>query len=406
MSKILLFASLSIFISACILVSCIETPKEQNDNRVYFEINPENRQIILPVQLNDSISANLWFDTGGQFVLDAAFFTAHPSLVPNSEPVIDPKFGSAWSFYRDSAWVYYDDIPKMKLGKFELEEFSRMTAFSWKQHYNTEDSDGMFNIPANDTTNVWEFNFDLNYVEIHTENFEMPENSFVTPLLPNYYVQLPLKVRFADGDTINLNHHFFVDLGMPYDIVLMHRAEELEFFNRKEDAVWTETSSPGGYHRHYTVDAVLFDDFPLDSVRIYTFDHPNDISANYLVGLNFLKRFNLFFDMNNREVGLQPIENYQRVVNPNHRRFHFSTYLTPDGRWKVRKVADYPGNYYREAGIKEEDVLITVNDIPMKDIMNKGNPEIIYDTLIFDILRGGEPLKIVVPIDKNEVQGD
>lgn len=402
MIRPLLFAYIGISIFTFMLMGCAENPKGENENRVYFEINPENRNITLPIQLNDSITANLLFDTS--FILDSGFCVNHPSLIPASQPKLS-RIGSAWSYYGGTALEYFDDIPGVKLGNVDLEQFDRLKVGDWKRSFG-QTSDGMISFPENDTTNVWEFNFEHNYVEIHSENFEIPENSFVTPLLPGYHIQLPLKITHADGGLITLNEPFFIDFGMPQDIALMHLAKELEFFNRKEDAVWTERSVPGGYHRYYEVDAVMFDSFQMDSIRIYTFDHPTGITTNYLVGLNFLKRFNLFFDMKNRKVGLEPIGNYQRVVNPHGRRFHFSTYLTPDGRWKVRKVAEYPGNYYKKAGLREEDELITVNDIPMGDIMNKGNPEIIYDTLVFDILRGSERLEIVVPINKSEVQGD
>ncbi len=46
--------------------SCRQQPQEQEDtsNRSYFAFNPEDRQLAIPVQLNDSVTVKLMFDTG------------------------------------------------------------------------------------------------------------------------------------------------------------------------------------------------------------------------------------------------------------------------------------------------------------------------------------------------------
>lgn len=62
--------------------------------------------------------------------------------------------------------------------------------------------------------------------------------------------------------------------------------------NRQKDAVWTKNMA--NYYRHYTVRANVFETMEIDSLRIYTFDSVNRMYYNYLIGLNFLKRFNIF----------------------------------------------------------------------------------------------------------------
>ncbi|EXZ22777.1 hypothetical protein M086_3476, partial [Bacteroides fragilis str. S13 L11] len=45
---------------------------------------------------------------------------------------------------------------------------------NWKWYMNSS-SEGMFNIPPNDTMHVWELNFEHNYMEIHlAQNYRMP----------------------------------------------------------------------------------------------------------------------------------------------------------------------------------------------------------------------------------------
>ena len=92
-----------------------------------------------------------------------------------------------------------------------------------------------------------------------------------------------------------LTHTYLVDTGMPQDIALMAQASELSFFSKKKNAVWTQ--APSGYYSHHNVNVTLFSGIQLDSLRIYIFDQPNQVPCDYLIGLNFLKRFNVFFDM-------------------------------------------------------------------------------------------------------------
>lgn len=255
-------------------------------------------------------------------------------------------------------------------------------------------------------------NFEYNYLEIHQAvDFKMPGNCFVFPMIKDkstpypFNIQLPIKIKCVDGDTLILNRKFLIDTGMPEDIALMYRSEELPFFNKKSDAVWTENQS--SYNRYYTVNATLFDNFAVDSLRIYTFDHPNSVSSNYLIGQNFLKRFNVFFDLKNSKIGLQPIKHFQRIITPYHRRFHFSTYKTPKGKFIVTMVANYKGNFYKTAGLRTGDEIVSVNGKLYNDITYEEKSEFYKkDTLVFNIIRKGKRLKIVVRVDKNEVQGD
>jgi len=396
-----------VLIFVCIFISA------ENPNRIYFKISPENRQIVLPVQLNDSITVDMAFDSGagaGVFILDSTFCATHPNVTLNVLPDTIGRGGSSWSSKAVSISIY-KTAPSVKIGYTDL-KYNYMMIYNWNKYYNTSDSKGMFNIPKNDTTHVWELNFEYNYLEIHQAvAFKMPENCLVFPMIKDkstpapFNIQLPIKIKCVDGDTLTLNRKFLVDAGMPEDIALLYRAEELAFFNKKNDAVWTENQS--SYNRYYTVNATLFDNFAVDSLRIYTFDHPNSISSNYLIGQNFLKRFNVFFDLKNSKIGLQPIKHFQRVINPNHRRFHFSTDTTPKGKSIVTMVANYKGNFYKTAGLRVGDEIVSLNGKLYKNITYEEKSEFYKEaTLVFNIIRKGKPLKIIVRVDKNEVQGD
>jgi len=401
-------------------------------NRVYFCINPENRQIIIPVHINDSTIANLIFDTTAFLTLDSSFCASNHTNIDMNSPDASAKMSSAWT-YNTAKGTVYNKSKVVKIGNIDL-IYQSFYVCNWKNYMNSNVSDGIFGIPPQDSTHVWELNFEHNYLEIHlAERFQMPKNCFIVPIDRDsvghytFEIQLPMKIKYADGDTLTMNRTYFVDTGMFWDIALMPTAKEMEFFNRKKDAVWTQTSVGDKYNRRYTVNAKLFNNFVMDSLYIYTFDNPYQINSKYLLGQNFLKRFNVFFDLKKGQIGLQPIKNFQRVVNPLSKRFHYSTVKTHDGKTIVSKVADYPANYIKAAGLREGDEIVTINGNPYdnysydylqynrntfinvlrnKNITREDSHYFKDDTLVFDISRQGKPMKIVAPIDKNEVLGD
>ena len=405
MKKKVLFYSLVTFILGSVFCNCLATEKS---NRVYFKINPEDRKILLPVFINDSVTANLEFDTGGGLVLDSTFCKNHQSILLNNLAEIKKQVGVGWSTKRTSASIR-QSAPKLTIGNTDLKN-DYMEIWNWKKYMQTSNSVGMFNIPSNDTINVWELNFENNYLEVHsTSDFKMPENCFVAPIVKDknnpkrFIVRLAMTVKCNDGDTINLNGNFLIDTAMPWDVAILHSKGDLPFFNNRSDAIWT--SYLNSYYRHYNTNATLFNRFKTDSLRIYSFEYPNCIRCN-IIGQNFLKRFNVFFDLKNNQVGFQPIQDFHRVINPLARRFYYSTEKT-NGKFFVTMVADYKDNYYKTAGLQKGDEIVAVNSKPYKDITRDERYEFFKkETLLFEIIRKGNPLKIIVRVDKNEKQGD
>ena len=397
-----------IYVAFLLFSSCSTQP-----NRTCFTINSEDRKIVLPVQINDSLAVCLTFDSGaelGTLILDSAFCANYPTILNKDSLNKLTYSGSAWAEFLVLASHYKINTDIKISGQYIL--YDKFRVFDWKGHFLTSDSEGLFNIPQNDTIHVWELNFENNYMKIHLgKNFRLPDDCFVAPMVKeknsySFDIKLPIKVRCNNGDTITLEHTYTVDTGMAQDIVLTHKDDEYDFFNNRKDAVWTSDLSH--YHRYCTVNATLFDKMNMDSLRIYTFDYPNNVQCDYLIGLNFLKRFNVFFDMKRKVIGFQPIKNFKRIVNPIHQRFHFSYGFTRQGKMMVTGVGDYESNRFKIAGLKEGDEIVNINGRPCKDFtwLEHRALEVEADTIVYDILRDGNPLKIVVAIDKSEIQGD
>ena len=395
MQKHILFNWILFFILANTISGC-----NDNTNRVNFTINPENRAIVIPVHLNDSIIANMVFDNGWTpLALDSLFCAANPVVNMNTPDSIIQR-GSAWEYDQVSCSFY--KIPQaVRIGNVNL-TYQNIHVLNYKHYFNIE-ADGVLGIPQEDTTHVWELNFENNYLEIHQADvFKMPENCFILPFIDYFTVNFPMQIEYSNGDTLTMNCKYFIDTGMPQDIVLVRPTKEaFDFFNKRDDAVWT-TSDGVKYSRRYTVRATLFNNFFVDSLRIYFLDNPRKLGGEGMIGQNFLKRFNVFFDMKNRQLGLQPIKNFKRIVNPNHRRFYFSEYKSPEGKYFVKMLADYKDNPYKLAGLREGDEFISLNgklfkDLTYEDILERDKAE----SFQMVILRNGEYINIVVPVDIN-----
>ena len=393
--------------------SCAQQTKENKDaERIYFT-NTYIDPIMLPLQLNDSITINSIFDTGGYrpaIHIDSTFFATHSIINPEVKPSNIAQGKSSWTQLPITTYLY-KSIPTVKIKNTNL-TYNQMRVYNQKIYYADTKADCIFNIPANDSTHIWEINFQHNYIEIHADSsFHMPSNCYVLPIIKGkkannpFNIKLPLKIKCSNGDTLTIERTFMIDTGMSWDIALLYGTEEQSFFNKQKDAVWTGYAQ--SYHRHYSVEATLFDKIKIDSLRIYTLDSPYKVSSDYLVGTNFLKRFNVFFDLKKQLIGLQPISNFQRIVNPKAIRYHLAFDYTPQKTLVIRHIADYKENYFKNAGLQKGDEIVAINGKPYKNITRKEEDKMyMQDSIVYSINRKGKRLKIVVPIDHTEVQGD
>ena len=378
----------------------------QGSNRVYFVDFPNSRKIVVPVQLNDNLFANMTFDTGNAldyFSLDSIFASVHSDRLAITGLPAKMKHGSGWAGIPVTA-LYYSSPRTVTIGKSNL-IYNSVLIYDYKRTFGAN-KDGLFNIPQN-TTQVWELNFENNYLDIHSAtDFKMPEDCFLFPFEKSeehpypFNVRIPIQISYSDGDTLTIDRLWMIDTGMTCDIALLSPAEELEFFNKKNDAVWLRLGRHE-YMRRYAVNAASFEGFLLDSLHIYTFDYfPRDNRVKYLLGLNFLKRFNVFFDLKNNQLGLQPIDNFCRLVDIDER-YYLTIQKTSDEKRVIERIADFPGNYYYEAGLRNGDELVKVEGL--KSLYEGETPQ---DSLTFKIIRSGNPMEFRVPVfDDNPTRG-
>ena len=417
MSVYLLILLLAISQSSC------DAGNKINEKHIPFEFSEEAPRLLIPVTLQDSIPAKLVFDTGcGIPTLDSTLVYQYPSLTPKDIPSREYGIGSAWNPASvGKATLYF--IPEFEFFKLKLGEnpmhFGYWTIGNYRKLWGVNDADGITGIPSADSTKVWGLNFENNYITIQdADSFEMPKGYMQFPMKVvtypeegmTFHVNLPLKVQTSDGDTVTIHRDFFVDTGAWNDIILMSEASELAFFDNKKDAVWIATPYNGLYTRNHEV-KVSLGEYEDDSFRVTTYDHKHKttVPSSYLIGLNFLKHFNVYFDFQRKVMGLKPIPNFERIIDKHARRYHMGfniEIINKQQRFIVETIVDNKENNYYTAGLRVGDEIISANGILWKDLTPE-QKETLYqgDFIRFKIIRDGKNMEIPVPINKNEPIG-
>ena len=404
---------------AVLHISC-DSANKVEEKHIPFEFSDEFPRLLIPVTLQDSIPAKLVLDTGigGTPFLDSALVSQHPSLTPGDMPSREDVSSSAWNpTYTTKSTSYYAPL-KLKLGESPM-DFGNWGVGNYRKLVNENDADGVTGIPSADSTKIWGLNFENNYITIEeADSFEMPKGYMVFPMNVVTYpavgmtihVNLPLKVQTSDGDTVTIYRDFFVDTGAWEDIILTSEASELAFFDNKKDAVWIATPYNGLYTRNHEV-KVSLGEYEDDSFRVTTYDHKHKttVPSRYLIGLNFLKHFNVYFDFQRKVMGLKPIPNFERIIDKHARRYKVGfnmEIITKQQRFIVETIADNKENNYYTAGLRVGDEIISANGILWKDLTPE-QKETLYqgDFIRFKIIRDGQNMEISVPVNKNEPIG-
>ena len=217
---------------------------------------------------------------------------------------------------------------------------------------------------------------------------------------------LPLRVKTSDGDTLTIQQNFLVDTGMSWDICLASPANELSFFEGKQAIPFH--FGGGGYFNRHIVDADIFDGFHIDSLRIYTLKDRGRLPTSYLIGLNFLKRFNVFFDLRNMRMYLQPLKEFRRAFSPLWKRFDINTSKTKSGSYLVTALGDHEFNPYKKAGLQVGDEIVGLNGVRLTPQTSREEHAKLLDNykIVIDVLRNGKPIRLTMERDPNEIQGD
>jgi len=388
-----------------ILCSLVIGCTSQEINKVPLFIEKEKRAIIVPVKFGDVNAPYMLFDSGFNFDLimldstfcanNTVFFWTTPDQVRASNP-------SAWENSNNQQKVQYAFFNKPISINLCDENFDFKPCFVRDMSTMAVNFlNGAFGF-TKDSTRIWELNFEHNYLDIHkADNFKLPSDCYKLPLLKGPtngpFVQFPILVKCSNGDTVIIDELYLFDTAALNDIILLNKTNQntLDFFRKRDDAVLI--ADRGSYRSRYIVEAEIFDGIKIDSMRVYTNEYSDLMVEAGVIGLNFMKRFNLFFDFKTNQVGFQPIKSYERIVDYNYRRFYYSLDIKVDKRQFIKNIANIKNNYYKDAGLQEGDEIVSINGFAMVNLTREEGRYIEESRIReMDILRNGKSLKITV----------
>ena len=337
------------------LCSCAQ---EVQKEKIPFTFTPERKLISVPVTIQ-GVTGNFLFDTGVYFLgLDTTF----AAKIAPYDSIRNQQKGHSSSDYASwnkSPVNIYEGLLNVEIGShnFDVEKFRVGDFHDFLQ---IPEFDGIFGLKDFNPRYVWEVNFEENYISIiPSDSFHIDEDFLTLPLrLDEYgftFTTLPVAIRTKQGVEVKSEEEYLIDTGSYTDILFLNNTEEAKKLNTKNNsAYWLHD-----YH-FWEGEIYVCGRVKLDSARVYVYDFPLSNSKRSL-GMNFFKRFNVFFDMKNRLLYLKPIKKkFERIKWLKRPWGKFSSSLK-NGKDIIDRICDYKENPAIKAGFQVGDEIISIN---------------------------------------------
>lgn len=340
------------------LCSCAQ---EVQKEKIPFVFTPERKLMSVPVTIQ-GVQGNLLFDTGANYLgLD----TTYAAKIAPYDSIQEHKTSYTGSdFAPRSQWTVvnsYIGLLKLKIGNhcFEMERF-RVGDFH--ELLQIPEFDGLMRVPDSDTLNVWELNFEENYISITAADSFRLDGEFLTlPLKKGQYgwpyTTLPVTISTKQGVEVKSEEEYLIDTGNYADIQFLNDTEEAKKLNTKNDsAYWLHE-----YH-FWDAEISVCNRVKLDSARVYVHDYP--LSNKRTLGLNFFMRFNVFFNLKNNQLYLKPIKKFERIIRGKQ---PWGTHKTvwKDDKLIIDNICDYQDNPAVKGGFQVGDEVVSINGIKL-----------------------------------------
>lgn len=344
------------FLAAIFLCSCAQ---EINKEKIPFTFTPERKLISVPITIQ-GVQGNLLFDTGcGNICLDTTYAA---KIAPFDS--ISQQFSShdkgAFDFFSKFPINVYKGLLKMEIGNHCFKQ-KNFCVGDYREGLTLPEFDGLFGLEELDSLHIWELNFEENYISITpADSFHLDGDFLTLPLKWNKgltFTTLPVTIRTKQGVKIKGEKDFLIDTGSISDVFFMPDVDEAKELDiQRDSAYWLDK-------RHFwEVEMTVCNRVKLDFTRVYVSNLLNTKVFKRILGLNFLKRFNVFFDLKNNQLYLKPIKKFERIIRGK------QPWGTFDAVWKddkliINYICDYKKNPAIKAGFCVGDEVISINGI-------------------------------------------
>jgi hypothetical protein len=349
---------ITIFIFASFLCCCAQESKE----KIPFTFTPERRLMSVPITIQ-GVKGNMLFDTGCGISL--SLDTSYAKRIEPFKSVTRHIEGTTKGGYAtgsSSTVDYYTGQLKVGIGShtFDKKEFS---VGNYREIFNLLEFDGIMGLTNIDSLNVWEFNYEDNYIHIsQADSFKVEKDYIELPLKwddkGKIYTTLPIMFRSSCGTLLSASCEFMIDTGSISDVTFIQGTEEANILDLyKDSAQWL-------WNRHFwDVDMIVCNKLLFNAARVYIYDgKPKETTLKRVLGLNFFKRFNIYFDMKNDKLYLKPIKDFYRITQGKKPWFQLSNKIQGE-KVIIDYIADYKDNEAIKAGFRIGDEVISINGI-------------------------------------------
>ncbi|MCT4638130.1 MAG: PDZ domain-containing protein [Bacteroidales bacterium] len=352
-----------VFVCLILLYSCATdySPNVINNEPTGFIIS-DNR-IIQQIEVFDSIKTNFIFDTGfGSPMLDSSTFS-HVILTDNS---IHTSICSRFSV-RKTINIQVIKSPLNIRADNHNCKFKEYKIGNWEDIFDLgKDITGVYSIPPRDTS-VWVIDFENNCLIKNPGNIDSAgyisfnlkwDKMFSDELL---MVSMPVRYCTEKGSLESLKD-YVIDTGNPFDIILSSSFDAIEFLDKSENGFIFRMGSC--LWKNYSTNSIsLGDKIRLDSVVVKHQINQNIIGAD-IIGLNFLKRFNIILNLRKMVMLIKPIKHKPIVAKGD-----LPPFFKPNCRIKLTKdslveiTSVYEGSPFYRLGVKKGDVVKEINGV-------------------------------------------
>jgi len=339
------------------LCSCAQ---EVQKEKIPFTFTPERKLMSVPVTIQ-GVQGNLLFDTGAYVLGLDTTFAAKIAPYDSIRQQRKAYFGSDYAIEYKSLGNSYEGLLNVEIGSRSL-GVEKFRVGDFHDFLQIPEFDGVFRPGDFDSLYVWEVNYEENYLSItDADSFQIDGDFLTLPLRLDengwIYTTLPITIRTNQGVEVKSEEEYLIDTGNYADIQFLNDTEEAKKLNTKNDsAYWLHE-----YH-FWDAEISVCNRVKLDSARVYVHDYP--LSNKRTLGLNFFKRFNVFFNLKNNQLYLKPIKKkFERIKFMKRGWGDFT--LKRVGKYDVAidRICDYKDNPAIKAGFQVGDKILTINGI-------------------------------------------
>lgn len=336
--------------------------------KIPFTFTPQRRLMSVPVSIQ-GVKGNLLFDTGsGPFLALDTTYAKRIEPFDSIERQGEGLTSGGFADFNSKDEKCYQGLLEVYIGSHRFEE-RHFSVADYRKIFEISEFDGMFAlpVPSRDSLSVWQLNFEDNYISfINADSFKVEDNYLELPLIwdesKKIHTELPLEIYTKQGKVIKEKQRFLIDTGSIADVMFIKDTDEAKALDEyKDHAYWL-------YNRHFWDAKIeVCDKVELDSARVYVYNLPVVMPYKRIIDLNFLKHFNVYFDLKNEKMYLQPISKFERITQG--KKAWGKLYLENRGnKTFIGSIAEYKNNDAIKNGFRVGDEVLSINGI--KDIAN------------------------------------